>query len=148
MVESGEDVGDLAEGIQHGLLVVGYGGLGGGLGAAAFGAQGAAVEDRAVLTAFGQVADVLTALDHDAEQLAAQQKALDTAAANLDLTRQSYQVGNSGVLQVLDAERLYQQARLGFVRAQAQRYQDTAQLYLALGGATPATPATTVAAAR
>lgn len=97
----------------------------------------AAVADyeQAVLNAFGQVADVLTALDHDAEQLAAQQKALDTAASNLDLTRQSYQVGNSGVLQVLDAERLYQQARLGYVRAQAQRYQDTAQLYLALGGA-------------
>lgn len=96
--------------------------------------------EQAVLAAFGQVADVLTALDHDAEQLAAQQKALDTAAANLDLTRQSYQVGNSGVLQVLDAERLYQQARLGYVRAQAQRYQDTAQLYLALGGAAPLAP--------
>jgi NodT family efflux transporter outer membrane factor (OMF) lipoprotein len=102
----------------------------------------AAVADyeQAVLDAFGQVADVLTALDHDAEQLAAQQKALDTAAANLELTRQSYQVGNSGVLQVLDAERLHQQARLGYVRAQAQRYQDTAQLYLALGGASPLAP--------
>ena len=55
-------------------------------------------------------------------------------AASLDLTRQSYSVGNVGVLQVLDAERQYQQARLGYVRAQAQRYQDTAQLYLALGG--------------
>ncbi len=91
--------------------------------------------EQTVLQSFGQVADVLTALDHDAEQLSAQQNALDTAATNLDLTRQSYQVGNSGVLQVLDAERLYQQARLGYVRAQAQRYQDTAQLYLALGGA-------------
>lgn len=100
--------------------------------------------EQAVLQSFGQVADVLTALDHDAEQLAAQQNALDTAAANLDLTRQSYQVGNSGVLQVLDAERLYQQARLGYVRAQAQRYQDTAQLYLALGGAP--LPATTAVA--
>jgi NodT family efflux transporter outer membrane factor (OMF) lipoprotein len=108
----------------------------------------AAVADyeQAVLNAFAQVADVLTALDHDSEQLAAQQKALDTAAANLDLTRQSYQVGNSGVLQVLDAERLYQQARLGYVRAQAQRYQDTAQLYLALGGAP--LPATTTVAAK
>ncbi|HZR36079.1 MAG TPA: efflux transporter outer membrane subunit [Nevskia sp.] len=102
--------------------------------------------EQALLNAFGQVADVLTALDHDAEQLAAQQRALDTAAANLDLTRQSYQAGNSGVLQVLDAERLHQQARLGYVRAQAQRYQDTAQLYLALGGAP--LPATASVAAR
>jgi len=91
-----------------------------------------------VLQSFGQVADVLTALDHDGEQLAAQKNALDSADANLDLTRQSYAVGNVGVLQVLDAERLYQQARLGYVRAQAQRYQDTAQLFLALGGNTPA----------
>ena len=93
---------------------------------------------QVVLQSFGQVADVLTALDHDAEQLAAQKNALDSAQANLDLTRQSYGVGNVGVLQVLDAERQYQQARLGYVRAQAQRYQDTAQLFLALGGSAPA----------
>jgi outer membrane protein TolC len=41
------------------------------------------------------------------------------------------------VLQVLDAERLYQNARLGYVRAQAQRYMDTVQLFLALGGSGP-----------
>jgi NodT family efflux transporter outer membrane factor (OMF) lipoprotein len=89
---------------------------------------------QTVLQSFGQVADVLTALQHDAEQLAAQQNALDTSEANLRLTRESYSAGNVGVLQVLDAERLLQQARLGFSRAQAQRYQDTAQLFLALGG--------------
>ena len=52
-------------------------------------------------------------------------------------TRKSYHEGNVGVLQVLDAERLYQQARLGYVRAKAQRYLDTAQLFLALGGSAP-----------
>ena len=56
------------------------------------------------------------------------------------MTRQSYNEGNVGVLQVLDAERRYQQARLGYVRAQAQRYMDTTQLMLALGGAGPAGP--------
>jgi outer membrane protein TolC len=40
-------------------------------------------------------------------------------------------------LQVLDAERLYEQARLGFVRALVQRYIDTVQLFLALGGTSP-----------
>jgi len=88
-----------------------------------------------ILQSFGQVADVLTALDHDAEQLAAQNNARTSASNNLSLTRESYRVGNVGVLQVLDAERLYQQAQLGYVRTQAQRYQDTVQLYLALGGA-------------
>ncbi|HEX4596835.1 MAG TPA: efflux transporter outer membrane subunit, partial [Burkholderiaceae bacterium] len=83
--------------------------------------------EQTVLQALGQVADVLTALDHDAELLSAQKNALDSASANLALTRESYAVGNVGVLQVLDAERQYQQVRLGFVRAQTRRYQDTAQ---------------------
>jgi NodT family efflux transporter outer membrane factor (OMF) lipoprotein len=95
---------------------------------------------QTVLRSFGQVADVLTALDHDAEQLAAQKNALDSAEASLNLSRLSYGFGNTGVLQVLDAERLYQQARLGYLRAQAQRYQDTVQLFLALGGSDPGEP--------
>ncbi len=48
--------------------------------------------------------------------------------------RVAYQAGNVGILQVLDAQRQSEQARLGYVRAQAQRYQDTVQLFLALGG--------------
>jgi len=95
----------------------------------------AANYQQTVLSAFGQVADSLEALDHDAEQLEAQAHAQDAARENVDLTRKSYNEGNVGVLQVLDAERLYQNARLGFVRAQAQRYMDTVQLFLALGGA-------------
>ena len=83
------------------------------------------------------VADALEALDHDAEQLDAQAHAQAAARENVDLTRKSYNEGNVAVLQVLDAERLYQNARLGYVRAQAQRYMDTVQLLLALGGSGP-----------
>lgn len=90
--------------------------------------------EQTVLMAFGQVADSLEALEHGAEALDAQAHAQDAARDNVDLTRKSYNEGNVGVLQVLDAERLYQQARLGFVRAEAQRYMDTVQLFLALGG--------------
>jgi len=90
---------------------------------------------QTVLQSFGQIADLLEALSHDGELLAAQSKALDTAHSSVDLARQSYKEGNVGVLQVLDAERQSQQARLGFLRAQAQRYMDTAQLLLAMGGA-------------
>jgi outer membrane protein TolC len=97
----------------------------------------AARYEQTVLAAFSQVADSLEALDHDAEQLDAQAHAQDAARENVDLTRQSYNEGNVGVLQILDAERLYQNARLGYVRAQAQRYIDTVQLFLALGGAAP-----------
>lgn len=92
---------------------------------------------QAVLTSFGQVADVLEALDHDTQLQRTQQRAVDTAAGNLDLARQSYGAGNSGILQLLDAQRLSQQAQLGLVRARAQLYQDAMQLMLVTGGAAP-----------
>ncbi len=89
---------------------------------------------QTVLRAFAQVADILQALAHDAESVATEDKAVASAEASLRLTRLSYAAGNVGVLQVLDAQRQYQQARLGAVRAQAKRYVDTAQLFLAMGG--------------
>ena len=97
----------------------------------------AADYEQTVLEAFAQVADLLEALDHDAEQLDAQAQAQQAAQSSIDLARASYREGNAGVLQVLDAERLYQQARLGYVRAVVQRYTDTVQLFLALGGTSP-----------
>jgi NodT family efflux transporter outer membrane factor (OMF) lipoprotein len=97
----------------------------------------AANYEQCVLEAFGQVADMLEAMDHDAEQLSAQTEAQQAAQSNLDLARASYKEGNAGILQILDAERSYQQARLGYVKAVAQRYLDTVQLFLALGGTSP-----------
>jgi NodT family efflux transporter outer membrane factor (OMF) lipoprotein len=93
-----------------------------------------ATYEQTVLDSFGQVADVLDALSHDAELLAEQQNAVTAAQSSLDLTRRSYALGSIGVLQVVDAQRLVEQARLGYVRARAQRYLDTAQLFLAMGG--------------
>jgi NodT family efflux transporter outer membrane factor (OMF) lipoprotein len=93
--------------------------------------------EQVVLSAFGQVADALEALDHDQELLTGEQSALAVAAENLALTRESYSAGNSGVLQVLEAQRQNQQARMGLVHAQSQRLQDTVQLLLALGGTSP-----------
>jgi len=90
--------------------------------------------EQTVAAAFGQVADALDALEHDREELEAQTRARDTAGANVELARRSYAEGNSGVLQVLDAQRAWQRAQLGYVRARGQRYVDTAQLLLALGG--------------
>lgn len=89
---------------------------------------------QTVLTAFGQVADVLRALEHDSSLAGAEKRALHDAASALKLQRLSYQAGKSDLLQLLDAQRSYQQARLGYARAEAQRYQDTAQLFVAMGG--------------
>jgi len=92
---------------------------------------------QVVLNSFGQVADALEALDHDQELIDSEQGAVTVAADNLELTRESYSAGNSGVLQVLEAQRLNLQARLGLVRAQSQRLQDFVQLLLALGSGLP-----------
>lgn len=90
--------------------------------------------EETVLQAFAQVADVLEALQHDAALLSEEEAALNSAQTSLDLTRRSYTIGSVGILQVVDAQRVVEQARLGYVRAKAQRYLDTAQLFLAMGG--------------
>jgi NodT family efflux transporter outer membrane factor (OMF) lipoprotein len=89
---------------------------------------------QTVLQAFGQVADILQALTHDADLLVAQQHALDLASEAVGLQRVNYANGGTGILALLDAQRQYQRARLGYVRAEAQRYQDTIQLFVAMGG--------------
>ncbi|HZO09639.1 MAG TPA: TolC family protein, partial [Myxococcota bacterium] len=77
----------------------------------------------------------LRALAHDAELVDAQHALLDAAREALALQRKSYAAGRTDLLQLLDAQRSYEQARLGFARAQGQRLGDTAELFVALGGA-------------
>jgi NodT family efflux transporter outer membrane factor (OMF) lipoprotein len=94
-----------------------------------------------VLQAFGQVADLLEALSHDAEAVGTQRHAVEVAQHALSLTRLSYQNGNTTLLQVLDNQRQAEQAELGLVRAETQRLLDTAQLFVALGSGWWNTPA-------
>jgi NodT family efflux transporter outer membrane factor (OMF) lipoprotein len=89
---------------------------------------------QTVLKAFEQVADVLQALAHDEKLMAAQNRALATASDALRIQRINYANGASNILNVLDAQRQYQQAQLGSIRAKAQHYQDTIQLLVAMGG--------------
>lgn len=89
---------------------------------------------QVVITAFGQVADALDALRHDAELRAAEARALQLARARLRLERESYRAGNSGLLPVLDAEREREHAELGLLGAEQQQYLDTIGLLLASGG--------------
>ena len=93
-----------------------------------------ATYQQIVLQAFGQVADTLRALQHDAELVDTERSALDTSSASLALQRLVYEAGKSDLLSLLTAERAYQEARLGYAHAQGQRYLDTAQLFVALGG--------------
>ncbi|HUL48606.1 MAG TPA: c-type cytochrome [Gemmatimonadales bacterium] len=57
-----------------------------------------------------------------------------SAQASLELTQESFAEGQANLLQLLQAQRLYQQARLGCAKAKGQRYLDTAQLFVAMGG--------------
>ena len=89
---------------------------------------------QTVLAAFQQVADLLTALQHDRELLAANKQAIDVAGHALRLSRRSFEVGNSGVLDIVDAQRVYQRAVSASVEASARQYLDVAQLFVATAG--------------
>jgi NodT family efflux transporter outer membrane factor (OMF) lipoprotein len=89
---------------------------------------------QTVLSALAQVADTLRALEHDAETLHAQSQALDTAEEALRLIQANYQAGIANYLQVLIANGQYHQAKIGYLQALAQRFQDTVALFVALGG--------------
>jgi NodT family efflux transporter outer membrane factor (OMF) lipoprotein len=96
--------------------------------------KAAADYQTTVLGAFQNVADSLRALELDAENLRAQSDAEKSAQQSLDLVRIQYKDGAASYLQVLDATRQYQQARIGLIQARAARLSDTAALYAALGG--------------
>ncbi|HUI45368.1 MAG TPA: efflux transporter outer membrane subunit [Nitrospirota bacterium] len=89
---------------------------------------------QTVLSAFAQVADTLRALEHDAELVHAQSRALKAAEEALRLIQDDYQAGTANYIQVLVADGQYHQAQIGYLQALAQRYQDTAALFVALGG--------------
>ena len=76
----------------------------------------------------------LQAIHHDNEEYSAQQRALDAAGTGLRMSQAGYRAGETGLLQVLDAQRAYQRARIGQLRAKTAQYLDTAQLSVALGG--------------
>ena len=87
-----------------------------------------------VLGAFRNVADVLRALQHDSAALAAESRALRSAHQAFKLVRAQYRAGAVDYLSLLTSETQYQNARIAYVQAEAQRYADTTALYIALGG--------------
>ena len=89
---------------------------------------------QTVLEAFGQVSTLLSALGSDQDSWAAQSRSAEIADRSLYLSRRSFQVGNSGILQVLDASRAYQRAKLAQVEARSRQYLDAARLMMATAG--------------
>lgn len=93
-----------------------------------------AVYRQTVVAAFQQVADVLRALEHDAQALRAFEEAQQTAAEALRLQQVSYRAGLVAFIDVLAADVQFHNARIAYLQAVAQRQQDTVSLYAALGG--------------
>lgn len=92
-----------------------------------------ATYQQTVAEGFAQTADRLQALLHAQQELEEQGNALGYAKKALGLARLSYEAGQAGILQVLESERQYGQARLGHARAEAQLFTDAIQLFVATG---------------
>ena len=87
-----------------------------------------------VLNAFQNVADTLSALDNDAQALKAQNDAVSSANASIELIQRQYDAGAVSYVTLLTAQQAYQQARIAYVRALSSRFTDTVTLFQALGG--------------
>jgi NodT family efflux transporter outer membrane factor (OMF) lipoprotein len=96
--------------------------------------QAGAQYQSAVIVACQNVADTLHALQADAQALQANAQSQRAAQAAFDLARQQQELGSISFVAVLNAQSTYQQAATAFIRAQADRYSDTAALFQALGG--------------
>jgi len=96
--------------------------------------QAAAQYQSTVITAYQNVADTLHASLSDADALAADVDAENSAKVTYELTRRQLQAGYVNYLSLLSAETSYQQTLLTRVQAQAARFADTVALFQALGG--------------
>lgn len=109
---------------------------GGTLRAQRRGAQAAQIEamaryEQTVLSAFVQVSDLLQAVAQGRTLVEAQTRAAAAAAENARLAELAYENGAGTLLQVIDAQRQSQRARLGFIQANAQLRRDVAALFVA-----------------
>jgi NodT family efflux transporter outer membrane factor (OMF) lipoprotein len=96
--------------------------------------QAAAQYQSAVIAAYQNVADTLHVSLSDADTLAADVEAENSAKVTYDLTLRQMQAGYVTYLTLLSAQTAYQQTLLTRVQAQAARYGDTVALFQALGG--------------
>jgi NodT family efflux transporter outer membrane factor (OMF) lipoprotein len=96
--------------------------------------QAAAQYRSTVLTGFQNVADVLYALQADADSLQAAVAFEQASKRTLDITLKQQQLGAVSYLALLSARQAYQQALITRVQAQTSRFADTAALFQALGG--------------
>lgn len=93
-----------------------------------------ATYEKAVQTAFREVADALARRGVIDDQLAAQRAAAAAAREAQDLSQARYQRGADSYLNLLIAERTYYSARQSLVQTELARATNRITLYTALGG--------------
>ena len=90
--------------------------------------------ERAIQSAFREVADALAGRATLGEQLQAQQRLLDAERERTRLADLRYRNGATSFLELLDAQRSLYAAQQGLVQVQAQAAQNLVALYRVLGG--------------
>jgi multidrug efflux system outer membrane protein len=87
-----------------------------------------------VQNAFREVADGLSAVERNREQIQAQERTVQVQQELADTAQARYDVGLTPYLEVLDAERNLFTAEQGLLQLRAAALQDYVNLYTALGG--------------
>jgi multidrug efflux system outer membrane protein len=90
--------------------------------------------EKAIQTAFREVADALAQRGTIDEQLAAQQSLTDATAESYRLSRARYEKGVDSYLQVLDSQRSLYGAQQNMISVRLVRLTNLATLYKVLGG--------------
>ncbi|TZG25115.1 efflux transporter outer membrane subunit [Sphingomonas montanisoli] len=93
-----------------------------------------AAYEKAIQSAFREVADGIAGRRFLAEQIAAQQRALDAQRNLAHLARLRYQNGVAQYIEVLDAERNLFDAEQAMISLRSSELQNLISLYVALGG--------------
>lgn len=97
--------------------------------------------ERAIQTAFREVADALAGQATFSEQLAAQRAVAEAEAERFELSELRYRSGAASYLDLLDAQRSLFGAQQAAVQANLQRLQNQVTLYRVLGGGWSEAPA-------
>ncbi len=90
--------------------------------------------EKAIQTAFREVADALARRGTITDQMAAQQSLVDTSQKIYDLSTARYKNGIDSYLNVLDAERSLYSAQLGLITVHYNRLLNLVNMYKVLGG--------------
>jgi outer membrane protein, multidrug efflux system len=96
--------------------------------------------DKAIQTAFREVADALAQRGTLGDQLAAQQSLLEASARTYTLSNARYEKGIDIYLNVLDAQRSLYSAQQGLIAIRLAKLANQVRLYAVLGGGADAGP--------